>query len=71
MGILDSDLRNRLLQMPDLTINLCIDIVSCVRSYREQDAIHGRQLTRGGAQYQTYTLSGTLDEKEDERSPTA
>ena len=26
MGILDSDLRKRLLQMPDLTINLCIDM---------------------------------------------
>ena len=65
MGILDSDLRKRLLQMPVFTINMCIDMC---RAYEATK--NGMRYMEGTAQYQTFTLSCILDEREDERSST-
>ena len=72
MGILDNDLRKRLLQMPDLTINLCIDMCRAYEATENRMRyMEGSSQEEVHVQYQTYTLSGTLDEREDERSPTA
>ena len=58
MGILDSDLRKRLLQMPDLTINLCIDMCRAYEAtenrmrYMEgssQEEVHSIKHTRSPA----------------------
>ena len=58
MGILDNDLRKRLLQMPDLTINLCIDMCRAYEAtenrmrYMEgssQEEVHSIKHTRSPA----------------------
>ena len=58
MGILDNDLRKRLLQMPDLTINLCIDMCPAYEAtenrmrYMEgssQEEVHSIKHTRSPA----------------------
>ena len=58
MGIIDNDLRKRLLQMPDLTINLCIDMCRAYEAtenrmrYMEgssQEDVHSIKHTRSPA----------------------
>ena len=54
MGILDSDLRKRLLQMPDLTINLCIDMC------RAYEATENRmRYMEGSPQVEVHTVKPT------------
>ena len=54
MGILDSDLRKRFLQMPDLTINLCIDMC------RAYEATENRmRYMDGSSQYDVYSVKHT------------
>ena len=51
MGILDNDLRKRLLQMPDLTINLCIDMC------RAYEATENRMRYMKGSSQEEVTVS--------------
>ena len=54
MGILDSDLRKRLLQMPDLTINLCIDMC------RAYEATENRmRYMEGSSQEEVHSIKHT------------
>ena len=54
MGILDSDLRKRLLQMPDLTINLCIDMC---RAYEATET--RMRYMEGSSQVEVHTVKPT------------
>ena len=54
MGILDSDLRKRLLQMPDLTINLCIDMC---RAYEATET--RMRYMEGSPQVEVHTVKPT------------
>ena len=54
MGILDSDLRKRILQVPDLTINLCIDMC------RAYEATKNRmRYMEGSSQVEVHTVKHT------------
>ena len=54
MGILDNDLRKRLLQMPDLTINLCIDMC------RAYEATENRmRYMEGSSQEEVHSIKHT------------
>ena len=59
MGILDNDLRKRLLQMPDLTINLCIDMCHAYEAtenrMRYMEAAHKRRCTVSNIHALRYT----------------
>ena len=54
MGILDSDLRKRLLQMPDLTIKLCVDMC-CAYEATENRMCY----MEGSSQVEVHTVKHT------------